>query len=715
MAFLLDIAPIFGWLRDYPVRSALAHDISGGVTLGCILIGQSLAHAKLCGVELIIGPYSCMLGPVLYAVFGTCIHSSIGTGALICLLVGEVLVEHGDSVEERSRIAPFLTILVGVILTLMGVCRLSGLVRFLSRPALSGFITASALLAMLSQVSPMLGLPDSAGSIQKVLLHQPERLLAVKWPTLLLSAVATGYLLSAKRLKQHPRLKPLGDFKELVLLGLGAAFCAAWDPPGLSQAECVEHPLCVKVVGRIEPGLPHAHWPRVGAGDWGLIHSMLPGACLVALVAFLTSFAGAKKFGLEDGYQIKPFNELIAIGMCNVGGALLGAVPTSIGNTRMGIARQCGVQSQLGANVFVSIFIALAVQFFTPCLFYIPMCALNAIILIGSSHMLEFAHAGYLLEFARHKEFGRDGRMDVLVWIVGFVSTLFLGAFKGIISAVVLSLLIIVLQVVNPHIALLGRQQEPPQSGVPHQPPRFRHRWVNMRGQRASGGLVATAVEEEPGVLVFRFEGPLFYANVDQLQEWLEAEELRRIEESPVDYEFKAIIFSAIAVPFLDTTAIGALQTMIRSYADRNVLFLIANTFANTRRIVAETLGADQRRALREDLRPRLASCTTVDDFVELVHANRALSKERPRPLIRTTSSLLSLASLASLNATPPKGTLADRQWPLQRRPFSLACDRTPDAEMGRFTASTPALLSLARPISPRDRAAAGRARPFDR
>ena len=89
MAFLLDIAPIFGWLRDYPVRSALAHDISGGVTLGCILIGQSLAHAKLCGVELIIGPYSCMLGPVLYAVFGTCIHSSIGTGALICLLVGE--------------------------------------------------------------------------------------------------------------------------------------------------------------------------------------------------------------------------------------------------------------------------------------------------------------------------------------------------------------------------------------------------------------------------------------------------------------------------------------------------------------------------------------------------------------------------------------------------------------------------------------------------
>ncbi|CAK8991149.1 unnamed protein product [Durusdinium trenchii] len=187
---LQEQMPILFWLPRYP-KENLSADLAGAMTLGCILIGQSLAHANLCMVDLINGPYSCMLPPMVYAIFGTCVHASVGTGGLVSLLTGEVLADQGD-LAERTQKAAILTALVGIIMSIMGLLQLSFLVRFLSRPALSGFITASALLIILSQVAPMLGLPSwaSKGGIVNVVKHHIKYLELLDPATTALSLVA---------------------------------------------------------------------------------------------------------------------------------------------------------------------------------------------------------------------------------------------------------------------------------------------------------------------------------------------------------------------------------------------------------------------------------------------------------------------------------------------------------------------------------------------
>ncbi|CAJ1428162.1 unnamed protein product [Effrenium voratum] len=327
--------PIAAWLPSYNFREHGIKDLSGGITLGCILVAQSLAHADLCKVDLIHGPYSCILPPVLYSLFGTCIHSSIGTGGLISLLTGEQLVNYGD-LEQRTHAGAVFTLLVGIVITLMGVFRLAFLVRFLSKPALSGFITASAILIMASQFKPMLGIPKSdTGGIFAIAWFHPKELQDVRPATICVSICAIAYLSFIKTAKAyHWTLRFLGDFKELSLLSLSAI-----------AASRFASEFGVAVVGDVPAGLPKVSWPMQTSEDLALAKEMLPGAIMVALVTFLSSFAGAKKFAMQAGYQIIAINELLALGVANLGGALCGAVPTQ----RLGFRRK-GRRSCLGGQ-----------------------------------------------------------------------------------------------------------------------------------------------------------------------------------------------------------------------------------------------------------------------------------------------------------------------------------------------------------------------------
>eukprot|EP00439_Symbiodinium_sp_Y106_P059304 s1874_g8.t1 len=381
------------------------HDLSGGITLGCILVAQSLAHADLCKVQLIHGPYSCIMPPILYSIFGTCVHSSVGTGGLISLLTGEQLAQYGN-LEERTHAGAIFTLLVGIVITLMGVFRLAFLVRFLSRPALSGFITASAILIMASQIKPMLGLPKSdTGGIFAIAWSHPRDLQDVRLPTVAMSLCALTYLSVIKKLKSlHSTLRLLGDFKDWMggssdvfssrsrhpfhIKYVGEECC----PKGANGFAAGAHAIGVfcnfcDQAGRfaadfgisvdVPAGLPSSSWPLRTADDLALAQEMLPGATMVALVTFLSSFAGAKKFAMQAGYQVIAINELLALGM--------------------GIAYSTGVMSQLGANVWVAVVVALVLKLFSSYLYFVPRCVLNVIILLGAQHLTEFQHMSWLV------------------------------------------------------------------------------------------------------------------------------------------------------------------------------------------------------------------------------------------------------------------------------------------------------------------------------
>ncbi|CAE8628069.1 unnamed protein product [Polarella glacialis] len=554
---LYRFVPITEWLPAYSWRENTLKDVAGGVTLGCILVAQSLAHADLCHVSLISGPYGCILPPLLYSLFGTCIHSSIGTGGLISLLTGEQLARYGD-LEERTHAGAIFTLLVGLVITLMGVFRLAFLVRFLSRPALSGFLAAVAILIMVSQFKPMLGLPkyDTGGILDIIVFHEGELEAGCSPATIILSLASVIFLTSARKLKEyHWLLTPLGDFKELALLGVAAPFACrygeAWS---------------IAVVGDVPSGLPALAWPLQSQSDFALAKEMLPGAVLVALVTFLSSFAGAKKFAMKAGYQIIATNELLALGAANLGGAICGAVPTQIGLSRMGIAYSAGIKSQLGANVYVAIVIAAVLQVFSAYLYFVPRCVLNAIILTGASHLLEFEHMVWLWSLRSTRTRQRTYLVDFSVWWVACLSTLYFGALAGIVGAIIVSLTLILYQVADPPITVLGWVEE-------------NGRWMPVKTNEHA--------KQRAGIMAFRLEGPLFYANIERLQEWLAEVEVKAdCEGRPL----KALILSAAAISLVDTTALEALRQTMEACSRRNVAFLVSNASGQPQRILQHVL-----------------------------------------------------------------------------------------------------------------------------
>ncbi|CAJ1385310.1 unnamed protein product [Effrenium voratum] len=307
---------------------------------------------------------------------------------------------------------------------------------------------------------------------------------------------------------------------------------------------------------------------------------------------------------MKDGYQIRAFNELMALGFANMLGALTGSVPTQIGLSRMGIAHQAGVKSQLGANIVVGVVVCLGVLLFSSYIQHVPMCVLNAIIVNGASHLTEFDQAVELWKFATNKRYNWKTRGDMLTWIIGFCCTLYFGAFQGMLSAVFASLIIILYQVVNPDIVQLGfREGDVMDAARPR-------KWMALDRKGAV---------KEPQILVFRLEGPLFYANVERLQEWVEEQEVEIGEE---EGELIGIVLSASAIPFMDTTAVQALSALIKTCSERGTLFCIANTFGQTGRIAADQLEPLLKESITDSfLRSQLQNCSSVDDFVRLIRA----------------------------------------------------------------------------------------------
>lgn len=297
---------------------------------------------------------------------------------------------------------------------------------------------------------------------------------------------------------------------------------------------------------------------------------------------------------MKAGYQVVAINELLGLGFANLAGAFFSSVPTQIGLSRMGIAYSAGVKSQLGANILVAIIVAAVLQAFSSYLYFVPRCVLNAIIVNGASHLTEFEHMRWLWSLRNTRIRQRTYLVDFTVWWVACLSTICLGALNGICGAVGVSMLLIIYQVADPPITTLGWLEK-------------RRRWMSIK---AHGNT-----QSRTGVLCFRLEGPLFYANVERLQEWLADAEVTAADEGrPV----RAMILSAAAIPFVDTTALEALKQLLDAYTKRHITFLFANACGQPQKILKHEFGS-LLTASGEPLLPydSLESSWTCEDCVQ--------------------------------------------------------------------------------------------------
>jgi len=509
--------PILDWLPSYK-RTDLQGDLSAGLTVGVMLIPQGMAYAMIAGLPPIYGLYASTIPLILYAIFGTSRQLAVGPVAMVSLLTAAgvgVLAEGGS--DMYIMLAITLALMVGVIQFALGAFRLGFLVNFLSHPVISGFTSAAALIIGLSQLKHLLGvnIPRSH-HIHEILIHAVEQFGSVNWPTVAIGLGGIALIMGVKRINKRipgPLLAVI--FGILAVWGLGLADTAG-----------------VKIVGQVPEGLPAFSIPNVEMGN---IQALVPIALTIALVSFMESIAVAKAIqARHKNYKVDPNQELIGLGIANIGGSMFQSYPVTGGFSRTAVNDQAGAKTGLAAIISAGLII-LTLLFLTSLFFYLPKAILASVIMVAVFGLIDFKEAIHLWS---------SNRTDFFMLIITFLATLSLGIEQGIGVGVVLSLVMVIYRTTRPHVAVLGK--------VPDT-----HHYRNVDRFHE--------VEERDDLLILRYDAQLYFANTTFFKDSLE----EFIEQKGDD--LKAVIINAESINALDSSAAHALEEVVGDLHRQNL------------------------------------------------------------------------------------------------------------------------------------------------
>ena len=521
---LLPIIGVVGsYRRGWVVRDALA-----AVTICAVMVPQGLAYGQLAGLAPVAGLYAALAPLILYPLFASSRRLMAGPESGLAILTAVALAPlASEGSAQFAVLAAMLALLTGAVLILAGLLRLGFLADFFSRPVLLGFINGVAVIIIVSQLPQFLGVKVHAnstlGSLWQLLGHLGD----VHWRTLLLGlALVTMLALVARFAPRVP-----GALIALVAGGVAVSVI------GLASKG-------VAIIGGVPAGLPGVALPAVSLGDIG---TLAPFAGGLAFVAFAQSILTARAFAERHGEPLDANQELVALGVGNIGAGLLHGFPSSSSQSRTAVADTAGMRTQMaqiGAGVLVIAFLLLL----TGALYDVPKVALAAIIIFASVGLFQVRAVTALY---------RQDQAEFAVAIITLAAVVVLGMLTGILTAVFASLALLIARISRPRDAVLASA-----SGT------------DGFHEIASGdGLEAT-----PGVLVFRFEAPLFFANADYF-----------VDKAVQVFDQAGsgrLVLDFGAVTLIDVTAARALKRLIEHVSSRNAeLFL-----ARTSRAVSEQL-----------------------------------------------------------------------------------------------------------------------------
>jgi SulP family sulfate permease len=536
----------FPWLSRY--RPAwLRPDVFAGVATAAVLLPQAMAYATVAGLPVQYGLYVATVPMLLYAVLGTSRVLSVSTTSTVAAITatGVALVVSEGSASAVTAAAT-IAVMAGVILLVAGALKLGFLADFISAPVLAGFKIGTALVIMAGQLGKVLGVPvEGDGSIAKV-RSALSQLDDVNVPTLVLAATTVLGLLVLRWFS--PRIPGA-----LVAFIGGIVAVAVLD---LSSDG-------VELVSAVPSGLPAPALP-----DLGLLTTLLPTAFGVALMTFVESIASARAFeDHDDAVPLSADRELLALGVAGVGGGVFRAMPAAGGLSQTAVNAQNGARSPI-AGAVTGAFAVVTLLFLTPLFANLAEATLGAIVLV--------AVLG-LLDTAAIRAIGRIRRRDYLLGLVAVVAIVLFGVLQGVLVSVVLSLLALIYGVNRMPLRVLGRD-------------------ANGRLVEVDKGGIP-----EPGLVIVRPEGPLYFANVGRIRE-------RLVDLVSGDPPPTTLVIDASAVPDVETTAAISIAELERGLAERGITVWIV---APTPR-AARMLEASLEPAARARIRPTIGELEPI-------------------------------------------------------------------------------------------------------
>ncbi|MBX3415786.1 MAG: SulP family inorganic anion transporter [Pirellulales bacterium] len=446
----------------------MPRDLIAGVTLAAYAIPVSLAYASLAGLPPQYGIYCYLVGGLGYALFGTSRQLAVGPTSAIAMMVGATIagMANGDA-ARWAEIAALTALLVALLSGLAWALRLSGLVNFISETILVGFKAGAALTIGLTQLPKLFGVPGGGDQFFERLWLLGGQLTETNLLVLTIGLAAIALLVFGDRLLPG---RPIALFVVAGAIVISSLV-------GLAERG-------VAIVGAIPTGLPDFAWPSLRPRD---VDGVLPLAAACFLLSYVESVSAARTLAAKHGYEISPRQELLGLGAANFLAAFSQGFPVAGGLSQSAVNDKAGARTPLSL-VFASVAIGVCLLFLTGLLHNLPSVILAAVVLVAVRGLIDLAAIRNLWCVSRF-EFG--------IAMVALVGVLLLGILKGVLVAVVISLLVLLGSAARPHVAFLGR--------IPGT-------------RRYSDSSRHPDNEPIPGVLIFRVEASILYFNAEHVR-----------------------------------------------------------------------------------------------------------------------------------------------------------------------------------------------------
>ncbi|NTU81715.1 MAG: SulP family inorganic anion transporter [Chloroflexales bacterium] len=502
----------------------LPREIIAGITLAALMIPLNIGYAQVAGLPAIVGLYAAIVPMIVWPLFCTSRHLVASPDAPIAALIGALLVGLAVPGDPRYVQLAFAQSLVcALIFFLFWLFRLGFLANFLSKAVLVGFISGLGVEVFSSQLKKIMGVSVEAEGFFRELL---ALVAAIPRANLYAVALGVGAIVIIRLLKRFAPKLPGALIALILLTALVALF-------GLDQRG-------VSVLGAVPSGLPSLVFPQIGLGDW---IALIPGALAIVGVTMAEGLLIARKYAQKYGENLDADQELFAFGAANVAAGLTGAFAVGSSASRTAAMDTQGARSQIPSLV-AGVAVAVVLLFFADLLALLPNAVLGGIV---ANAVLSLIEVGELRELYRVR------RDEFWIAIVALLSVLVLGALQAVIIAFLLSTIDVVRRAAAPRTTVLT-----PLPGG--------------RGFTASAGpsLGVTV----PGLIVYRFGAPLYFANANIFQE--QVKQLVAQDAQPI----KWFVLDAEAINDIDTTGAEALGQAIAELKQKGITFAVTRASA---------------------------------------------------------------------------------------------------------------------------------------
>ncbi len=506
-------------------RSWLRADVGAGVVLAALLVPVGMGYAEAAHLPLVAGLATTVVGLVAYALVGPSPRLVLGPDSSLAPLIATAVVPLAATDGEAVAVGSALALAVGVWCVAAGLARAGTLAELLSEPVRLGYLAGLAVIVIAEQLPATLGLEVDATTFIGQVTGIVDAL-ADDGVDILPAVVAAACVVTIAGLGHWvPRAPGV-----LVAVVGATVVSAVWDLSGEGLA----------VIGQLPTGLPAPAWPELEAGDLGRIVAASLGIALVAMAdtgALSRSVAQRERQGSDPavpGGDVDADREVIALGVANLATGGFGGFPTSASTSRTAVARASGAHTQV-AGLVAAALVAFLMAAGTSLVADLPEAALAAVVIAAVAGFVDVAG------------FHRLWRLRRSEWLLGTASlaaVVVLGPLEGIGVAVVISLANVVRHTWRPHDAVLGRIE-----GRKGYHDRARH----------------PEAHHIPGLLLYRFDAPLFFANADHF-----ARRLRRLlEEAPERVRW--VVVAAEPITDVDTSAATVLSDLVDELEARDV------------------------------------------------------------------------------------------------------------------------------------------------